>query len=306
MGETRTYRVKEREDEGKRLDKFLAEMDDHHLSRSRIQDLIAEGRVKVAGETKRKASYGLSSGQMVELDVPPVEEPTVEPQLLELDVVYEDEWLVVVNKGRGMVVHPAPGHEDGTLVNALLAHVDKLAPQGSPQRPGIVHRLDKDTTGLMVVAKTAAAYDHLVNQFKQRKVTKDYLALVHGTPEVKRGLIEAPIGRDPAERTRMAVRLEGKEARTRFYVKEDFDKFSLLLCRLETGRTHQIRVHLAYIDHPMVGDGVYGKGQELGMTGQALHAHRLKFSHPSDGRDMDFRVPMPQDMLSAVQGLRSG
>ncbi|QBS37743.1 RluA family pseudouridine synthase [Thermaerobacter sp. FW80] len=294
---------------GERLDVFLARQESLELTRSAIQRLIRRHRVRVNGRPARP-SRRLEPGEEVVVELPPPEPSGVAPEPLPLDVVYEDADVVVLNKPRGWVVHPAPGHSQGTLVNALLARYPEMEGVGGPGRPGIVHRLDRDTTGLLVVARSPLAYRELVRLLKERKVRREYLALVRGWPEVREGTIDAPIGRHPVDRKRMAVRPEGgRAARTHFQVVERAGRYTLLRCWLETGRTHQIRVHLAFIGLPVAGDPVYGGRQaqgELGLEGQALHAARLTFPHPRDGRLLDFTVPPPADFARALERARSG
>jgi 23S rRNA pseudouridine1911/1915/1917 synthase len=313
---------------GQRLDVFLAGRRDLDLTRSHVQKLIAEGLVTVDGE-ETKAGYRLRPGDRVVVSVPYPEPLDVEPEAIPLDIVYEDEHLVVVNKPRGMVVHPAPGHSRGTLVNALLAHCDRLSGIGGVSRPGIVHRLDKDTSGVMVVAKTDRAHLSLAEQIKNRTAHRRYLALVHGDLPLDEGTIETRYGRDPVNRRKMAVLREGgKEAVTHYRVLERFGDFTLIECALRTGRTHQIRVHLAHVGHPVAGDPLYGPRRprrlrkEMARTmavedvhpypeavgaleGQALHAHLLTFRHPVSDEPMEFRAPMPADMERALAELRA-
>lgn len=294
---------------GERLDVFLAGRVGLGMTRSAIQRLIRDDRVLVNGRPTRP-SRRLEPGERIEVELPGPEPSGVVPQDLPLDVVYEDPDVVVINKPRGWVVHPAPGHEAGTLVNALLARYPEMDGVGGPGRPGIVHRLDRDTTGLLVVARTPLAYRELVRQLKERVVRREYLALVRGRPEVRAGTIDAPIGRHPVDRKRMAVDPErGRPARTHFEVVEPLGEYTLLRCWLETGRTHQIRVHLAYIHLPVAGDPTYGGRRaegELGLQGQALHACRLEFPHPRDGRPMRFEAPLPEDFRLALERARRG
>ena len=294
---------------GERLDVFLAEREELELTRSAIQRLIRGHLVLVNGRPARP-SRRLEPGEEIVVELPAPAPAGPEPQPLPLDVVYEDADVVVINKPRGWVVHPAPGHEQGTLVNALLARYPEMNGVGGPGRPGIVHRLDRDTTGLLVVARSPLAYRELVRQLKERSVRREYLALVRGRPEVRAGTIDAPIARHPVDRKRMAVDPErGRPARTHFEVVELAGRYPLLRCWLETGRTHQIRVHLAFIRLPVAGDPVYGgrRGEgELGLTGQALHAARLEFIHPRDGRLMSFEAPLPDDFRRALERARAG
>nr|MBO2507690.1 RNA pseudouridine synthase [Bacillota bacterium] len=303
----RLYRLRVDEPwEGERLDRFLAAQPELDLSRTQIQRLIRSGDVTVNG-APAKASSTLKAGQEVMVFVPPAPEPLILPESFPIEVVYEDEDLLVINKPRGMVVHPAPGHETGTLVNALLAYSDDLSLVAGTSRPGIVHRLDKDTTGLMLVAKTDAAHRTLSAELKKRLIERRYLALVHGVPEVPHGMIDAPIGRHPEDRIRMAVRPDGRSAWTEFWVRERFGQaYSLVECKLYTGRTHQIRVHMAYIGHPVAGDPLYGPRQTLeGLGGQALHAYRLSFTHPRTRERMTFQCPPPEDFQQALERLRA-
>lgn len=295
-----------------RLDRFLA--DRTGMSRSRIVALIREGRVWVDARPGKK-SEGLSPGQVVEVEVPPPEPLEALPQDIPLDVVYEDEALLVVNKGAGMVVHPAPGHPDGTLVNALLFRVKDLSGIGGKLRPGIVHRLDRDTSGLMVVAKGDDAHVALSNAIRRREVRRVYRAVAWGHLAESPVTVDAPIGRDPGNRKRMAVVKGGRRAVTRLRVRERWRMAELLDVSLKTGRTHQIRVHLAHLGHPVVGDGVYGSGRARGMSGpargwarelerrarrQLLHASALAFRHPLTGKEMLFRVPVPGDFEAVI------
>lgn len=313
---------------GQRLDAFLASRRDLGLSRSHVQKLIADGLVTVDGEVT-KAGYRLEPGETVLVKVPFPEPLAAEPEPIPLDIIYEDEHLVVLNKPRGLVVHPAPGHLHGTLVNALLAHCDHLSGIGGVCRPGIVHRLDRDTSGVMVAAKTDLAHQSLAKQIKDRTAHRRYLALVHGDVAAGEGTVETRIGRDPADRKKMAVLREGgREAVTHYRVLERFTDFTLVECALRTGRTHQIRVHMAHLGHPVAGDPVYGPRRPKrfrremaramaveseepypeaveSLEGQALHAYRLSFRHPASGESLEFLAPMPADMERAVNELRA-
>ncbi len=305
---------------GQRLDVYLAARPELGLTRSHAQRLIREGLVRVDGEAVAKPGHRLRGGECLAVTLPAPEPAQARPEEIPLEVVYEDADIVVVNKPRGMVVHPAPGHARGTLVNALLAHCPDLAGINDVLRPGIVHRLDKDTTGLLVVAKGEAAYHSLARQLKERTMKREYLALVHGQPP-EEGVIAAPIGRHPRHRKRMAVVAEGRgrAATTRFRVVERFPAagnlavpgvgrgggYALLAVRLETGRTHQIRVHVAHAGHPVAGDPVYGpRRNPLGLPGQALHAARLTLRHPRTGAEMTFAAPLPPDFAAALERLR--
>lgn len=296
------------DDAGQRLDTFLAGVV-ADLSRSRIQKLIDDGHCTVGGRPAKRG-WKLEPGDEVLLRVPDPEPTDLVAEPIPLEVVYEDADVLVINKPRGLVVHPAAGHWSGTLVHALLDHIDdeEFTGVGGELRPGIVHRLDKDTTGLLVVAKNDAAHQALSAQIASRTAHREYLALVHGAPEVDAARIEAPIGRHPVDRKRMAVNMErGRDATTHFRVLERFKGFALLACRLETGRTHQIRVHLAYIGHPVAGDPVYGpRKQALGLRAQALHAHRLGFYHPGTDEWMEFSAPVPDDFAAVLERLRAG
>ncbi len=293
------------EEEADRLDRYLA----HRLpdlSRAHVQKLIRQGEVVVstAATTRRAArpSERLQSGDVVTVTLPPPELEDVAAEAIPLEIIFEDAALVVINKPAGLVVHPAQGHSRGTLVNALLARYPDLRAMqaleaGAEERPGIVHRLDRDTSGLIVVARTAEALHHLQRQFKARTVEKTYLALVFGRPETPEGLIDVPLGRDPRHRQKFAPRPDGKPARTHYKQIADFGAYSLLEIGLETGRTHQIRVHLAWLGCPVVGDRVYGRRKNrLGVKRQFLHAWRLRFEHPLTGETMALEAPLAADL----------
>ncbi|MBI3997946.1 MAG: RluA family pseudouridine synthase [Armatimonadetes bacterium] len=299
--------VVEPPDGGRRLDTYLAEQLPH-LSRTRIQTLIAAGSVAIGGPAPRtvRASDRVRPGDRIEVDVPPPEPAALRPEPIPLEVVHEDEDVLVINKPAGLTVHPGAGRPSGTLVHAVLAHCPDLPGIGGEQRPGIVHRLDKDTSGLLVVAKTEAALRHLQAEIQSRRARRDYLALVHGRVAREEGIIDAPIGRDPRHRTRMAVVATGRRAVTFYRVREGYPRATLLEVRLETGRTHQIRVHCASLGHPVVGDPVYGRRPNpWGLRRQALHAYRLTFVHPSSGRELTLTVPLPADIDAALQALRA-
>ena len=302
------------EQSGARLDAALASLLPQQ-SRSQIQRLIKDGRVQIAGvrADKVKASLPVEAGQAVTIDVPPPAPAAAEPQALPLDIVYEDADVVVVNKAAGMVVHPAAGHADGTLVNALLHHVDDLSGVGGELRPGIVHRLDKGTSGLMVVAKHDAAHEALASQFEERHVEKEYVALVWGVLSPGRR-IEEPIGRDPNNRQRMSTKARrARTAVSRITWSEPFPGVCLVGVGIATGRTHQIRVHLSGIGHPIVGDALYG-GVHRRVPPQLravqkldrpfLHAAKLAFAHPKDGRPLAFEAPLPADLTGVLDALR--
>ena len=283
-----------------RLDRFLAERKTG-LSRSRLHSLIAEGMVSLNGTPARPAQK-VRSGDRVILTVPPNRETDLTPQPIPLTVVYQDAEFIVIDKPAGLSVHPGPGHPDGTLVNALLSRCPDIQGIGGVTRPGIVHRLDKDTSGLMVVAKTERAHQDLSWQIKDRRVQKGYLALAVGVPDPSEGVIDAPIARDPRHRKRMAVVIGGRESRTRYRMAERFASYSLLELGLETGRTHQIRVHLAYLGYPLLGDGVYGKRSPR-LERHFLHANRLGFRHPVSGEAMSFQSDLPPELLEVLAEL---
>ncbi len=289
---------------GERVDRYLAQQVPS-LSRSRIQQMIAEGLVTVNG-LQVKSSQRLSAGDEIVARIAPKEELQVVPQPMPLKVVYENEDLLVIDKPPGLVVHPAHGHESGTLANALVAHYPDL-PRDEQNRPGIVHRLDKDTSGLIVVARTEEARRDLQRQFEEGRVEKRYLALVEGRVEPRSGVVDAPIGRDPRHRKRMAVVPRGgREAITEYGVLEYLSDYTLLEVRPRTGRTHQVRVHLAFIRHPVVGDKVYGhRKQRLRLKRQFLHAQRLGFLHPSSGAFIDVTCELPQDLADVLERLRT-
>ena len=286
--------------EGMRLDKFLADQG-LELTRSRLHALISEG-LALINNCQAKPSQKVHRGDLVSLNVPPPRILDVEPQPIPLSVAYEDDQIIVVDKPAGLSVHPGPGHPDGTLVNALLARCPDMQGVGGAIRPGIVHRLDKDTSGLMMVAKNDLAHHSLSAQIKAREVIKGYVAMVIGFLEPPEGVVDAPIARDPRNRKRMAVVLGGREARTRYRIFANLSGFNLVEVYLETGRTHQIRVHMAYLGHPLLGDVVYGRRSPL-VDRHFLHANRLVFKHPSSGETMEFRSPLPDDLAGVVEPL---
>jgi len=286
-----------------RLDQYLAGQDTG-LTRSQLSRLITEGQVLVNGSPSKPANK-VRPGDSVTLSVPPPRLTGVVAQDIPVSVVYQDDDLVVIDKPAGLAVHPGPGHPDTTLVNALLAMCPDIQGIGGEIRPGIVHRLDKDTSGLMVVAKTHQAHTSLSAQIKAREVTKGYLALVEGTPSSEQGKVDVPVGRHPRRRTRMAVVVGGKEARTSYKVREEFPGHSLVELYLETGRTHQIRVHMAHIGHPLVGDELYGKTSPL-VDRHFLHAFHLAFNHPTSGEPLEFQTALPGDLAPALEELRKG
>ena len=286
-----------------RLDQFLAQQE-MGLTRSRLRQLIDEGLVKV-NDTIVKPAHRVRSGDRVLVTVPPPRPSVAVPQDIPLAVVYQDAELVVIDKPAGLAAHPGPGHPDRTLVNGLLALCPDIQGIGGEIRPGIVHRLDKDTSGLMIAAKTEAAHHDLSRQIKDRLVDKGYLALVEGAPPQEFGVIDVPIGRDSRRRTRMAVTTDGRESRTGYRLLERAGGYSLLELRLHTGRTHQARVHLAWLGHPILGDAVYGKRSRL-LPRHFLHAHSLALAHPSTGEPLRFSSPLPDDLVSALEAARRG
>ena len=289
---------------GVRLDAFLSA--DGALTRSQAARLIAEGRVRVNGKPAAKSAR-LSGGETVTVDVPQLRETALPPQDIPLDVVYEDDDVIVVNKPTGLVVHPAPGHPDGTLVNALLHHCgDSLSGIGGEKRPGIVHRIDRDTSGLIIAAKNDAAHLTLSAQLKDHSLSRTYECLVTGNMKQDSGTVDAPIGRSSADRKKMAVVPTGRRAVTHWEVVARYPGVTHLRCRLETGRTHQIRVHMAYIGHPILGDTVYGAKKPVpGLTGQCLHATGLRFVHPRTGEPVELHCPLPPEFTAMLQKLQN-
>lgn len=300
--ETKVYTVEE-EMIGKRLDVFVTE-NYEEMSRSFVQGLIEKGNIKVNGNLK-KSNYKLRRNDRIEIEeVEPVE-LEVEAENIPMDIVYEDSDVIVINKPQDMVVHPAPGNYSGTLVNGLLYHCKDLSGINGVIRPGIVHRIDKDTSGVLVIAKNDKAHNSLAMQLKDHSMTRAYYAIVEGIIKEDEGTIRTNIGRHPVERIKMAVVKDGKEAVTHFKVIERFKNNTLVECRLETGRTHQIRVHMAYIHHPLIGDPVYGhKKQRFKLQGQALHAKILGFIHPTTGKYMEFNSQLPAYFEEVLDKLR--
>lgn len=286
---------------GVRLDKALAELTD--LSRTVANEQIKLGQVLVNGQAK-KAKYTVQEGDVISYQIPEVEEVEYVAENLPLEIIYEDKDVAVVNKPQGMVVHPSAGHTSGTLVNALLYHIRDLSGINGVLRPGIVHRIDKDTSGLLMVAKNDQAHLKLAEELKAQKSLRKYLAIVHGNLPNDRGVIEAPIGRSEKDRKKQAVTAKGKEAVTRFQVLERFGDYTLVELTLETGRTHQIRVHMAYIGHPVAGDETYGPRKTLKGHGQFLHAQTLGFTHPSTGEVMTFTAEAPAIFQETLEKLR--
>ena len=288
---------------GERIDKALATIQDG-WSRSQIGNWLEEGRIKVNGGDV-KAKYKVKIGDEIVVVIPEVEDLEILPEDLNLEIVYEDADVLVVNKPRGMVVHPAPGHTTGTLVNGLMHHCKDLSGINGVARPGIVHRIDKDTSGLLMVAKNDVAHESLVNQLVAKTVTRRYTALVHGHIAHDKGTIDAPIGRDQKDRQKQAVVDNGKHAVTHFQVMERFGTFTLVECRLETGRTHQIRVHMNYIGFPLAGDPKYGPKKTIDFPGQVLHAGILGFEHPVTKEYLEFEAPLPEDFEALLKELRN-
>lgn len=295
----------EAEDAGTRADVFLATK--LGVSRSNMQKLLEDGRVK-RGEKIIKANYKVRAGEMFVVDIPEPEPIEAVPENIPLDIIYEDDDVVVLNKARGMVVHPAPGNYTGTLVNALLYHCSNLSGINSAIRPGIVHRLDKDTSGIMIVAKNDAAHISLSQQIQSKTAVRTYLAVVRGNIKTDSGTIETQIARDKTDRKKMAVVKEGgRDAITDYEVLERFGKYTLVRCKLRTGRTHQIRVHMEYLGYPLVGDPKYSPMKTpFGIKGQALHSHTLEFTHPRTGERMKFEAPLPEDMHKIITRLHNG
>ena len=273
-----------------------------------MQKLIEEGCVQLNNRVCTQKKAKLDQGDLVRLTIPPDKPLDLQPEAIPLDILYEDNALIIINKSAGLVVHPAPGHDTGTLVNAVLFHCQDLPSIGGVQRPGIVHRLDKDTSGAIVVAKTDFAHQHLQAQLKAKTAKREYLGVVFGTPAVQ-GTIDLPIGRHPVDRKKMAVvPLEkgGRAAVTHFWVEERFGNYTLMQFRLETGRTHQIRVHSSHVGHPLVGDPVYSSGRSVGvnLSGQALHARKLTLVHPVSGKIIEATAPLPEDFTKLLESLR--
>ena len=300
MAETAVYQA---DADGERLDLFLVRRQPE-LSRSHVQKLISRGAALVEGR-ERKGSYKLTAGESVELTLPEPEPLDIRAEDIPLSVLYEDHDIIVVDKPRGMVVHPAAGISSGTLVNALLFHCRDLSGINGALRPGIVHRLDKDTSGVMVAAKNDAAHLDLAEQIRTKSAQRTYLAVVHGNIREEAGTIKGAIGRHPTDRQRMAiVREHGKEAVTHFRVRERFGAYTLIECRLETGRTHQIRVHMTSIGHPLVNDPKYGpRKTPFAIKGQALHSRSLTLRHPASGEQMTFEAPIPEDFAGIIKAL---
>lgn len=294
--------IVEKEQAKERIDKAIASFDTD-WSRTQIQNFIKDGHVLVNNEAA-KSNYKVKEGDVILVSPPEAIPLDIVAENLNLEIVYEDEDVLVVYKPRGMVVHPAPGHTTGTLVNGLMYQVKDLSGINGVMRPGIVHRIDKDTTGLLMVAKNDVAHESLVDQLVKKTVTRKYTALVHGHIPHDKGTIDAPIGRDKKERQNMAVVDNGKHAVTHFRVLERFNKFTLVECQLETGRTHQIRVHMKYIGYPLAGDPKYGPKKTIDFDGQVLHAGVLGFIQPKTGEYLEFSYPLPEDFNNLLQDLK--
>lgn len=283
-------------DSGLRIDKYLSTVNEQ-LSRSYIQKLLKSGLVLVDGKPV-KASYQVDEGDVISLDIPEAVEPEIEPENMDLDILYEDQDVILVNKPKGMVVHPAAGHYSHTLVNGLMHHCkDQLSGINGVMRPGIVHRIDMDTTGVIIACKNDMAHNSIAAQLKEHSITRRYQAIVHGVLKDDAGTVEGPIGRHPIDRKKMSINYNnGKSAVTHYKVLKRFRQYTHVECRLETGRTHQIRVHMASIGHPLLGDLVYGPGKcpIPGLQGQTLHAGVLGFIHPRTGEYMEFTAPLPE------------
>ena len=296
------------EEKGERIDRYLSQQLPN-LSRSRIQQLIEQSNVQVNEKVCTSKKTTVQQGDRISLTIPEAKPLDLQPEAIPLDILYEDDALIIINKPAGLVVHPAAGHESGTLVNALLAHCPNLAGIGGVQRPGIVHRLDKDTTGAIAIAKTDQAHQSLQAQLKAKTARREYLGVVYGAPSADRGTIDQPIGRHPIDRKKMAVvpvEKGGRPSVTHWQVRERLGNYTLMHFQLETGRTHQIRVHSAYMGHPIVGDPVYSAGRSVGVNlpGQALHAWRLTLLHPVTQEWIEVTAPIPKSFTALLDVLR--
>lgn len=296
------------EEKGERIDRYLSQQLSD-FSRSRIQQLIEQGQVQINGQVCTSKKITVQAGDRIFLTIPKAKPLDLQPEAIPLDILYEDSSLIIINKPADLVVHPAAGHESGTLVNALLAHCPDLAGIGGVQRPGIVHRLDKDTTGAIAIAKTDQAHQHLQAQLKAKTARREYLGVVYGAPSADSGTVDQPIGRHPIDRKKMAVvpvEKGGRPAVTHWQVRERLGNYTLMHFQLETGRTHQIRVHSAYIGHPILGDPVYSTGRSVGVNlpGQALHAWRLTLQHPVTQESIEVTAPLPKSVTTLLDVLR--
>ncbi|MFW6264415.1 MAG: RluA family pseudouridine synthase [Cyanobacteriota bacterium] len=296
-------------DNGDRLDRWLSEQLPD-LSRSRLQKLIEQGQITLNDEVCIEKKTKLKKGDRLTVTIPPTQPLELQAESIPLDILYEDDQIIIVNKPAGLVVHPAPGHESGTLVNALLAHCNDLAGIGGIERPGIVHRLDKDTTGAIVIAKTDFAHQHLQKQIKAKTAKREYLGVVYGAPGQAEGIIDVPVGRHLVDRKKMAVvpgEKGGREAVTHWSVLERLGNYTLMHFQLQTGRTHQIRVHTAHIGHPIVGDPIYSSGRSVGvnLSGQALHAWKLTLEHPVSGEVIEAIASPPKEFTKLIEVLRN-
>ncbi|MFB2771800.1 RluA family pseudouridine synthase [Pelatocladus sp. BLCC-F211] len=296
------------EEPGERLDRYLTEQLTD-LSRSRIQQLIEQGQIQLNSKVCTSKKITVRLGDRITVTIPPAEPLELTAEDIPLDILYEDDHILILNKTAGLVVHPAPGHPDGTLVNAILAHCPNLPGIGGVQRPGIVHRLDKDTTGAIAIAKTEFAHQHLQAQLKAKTAQREYLGVIYGVPKTESGTVDLPIGRHPVDRKKMAVvstEKGGRPAVTHWRILERLGNYTLMHFQLETGRTHQIRVHSAHMGHPIVGDPVYSSGRSVGVNlpGQALHAWRLRLQHPASGEWIEATAPIPQTLTTLLEVLR--
>lgn len=294
--------------DGDRLDRYLSE-ELPNLSRSRIQQLIEQSHIQLNGKVCKIKKTAVKTGDRISIEIPEAQPLELQPEDIPLDILYEDDQMLILNKSAGLVVHPAPGHQDGTLVNAILAHCPNLPGIGGVQRPGIVHRLDKDTTGAIAIAKTELAHQHLQAQLKAKTARREYLGVIFGSPKTESGTIDLPIGRHQIDRKKMAVvpiEEGGRSAVTHWKVKERLGNYTLMHFQLETGRTHQIRVHSAHIGHPIVGDPIYSSNRSVGVNlpGQALHAWRLRVQHPVSGDWIEVTAPPPQTLTTLLEVLR--
>lgn len=292
------------EDKGTRIDKYISD-EINDISRSRVQKLIDDGLVTVNG-TVTKSNYKVNCEDKITVTIPELVVPDIEPEDIHLDIIHEDEDIIVVNKPKGMVVHPAAGHYTGTLVNALMFHCkDNLSGINGVMRPGIVHRIDMDTTGVIVACKNDSAHNFIAEQLSVHSITRKYYAIVMNRFKDEEGIVDAPIGRNKTDRKKMCIDKNGRRAVTRYKVLENFDKFSFIECQLETGRTHQIRVHMSSIGHPLLGDSVYGSGKsQFNLQGQTLHAGVLGFIHPGSKEYVEYSAPLPDYFNNVLKTLR--